>query len=77
MQRVAQMIAASEARQQRELEFRTSVLANDFAAARKIDNANFEQRLNGTRVRILNNQQDIKSLAQRVGYTPNSAPYVP
>jgi hypothetical protein len=30
-----------------------------------------------TRVKMLSNQQDINSLAQRVGYTPAYSPYVP
>jgi uncharacterized protein YkwD len=77
MQRVTQMIAASESRQQKELDFRTSVLASDFATARRIDNANIEQRLRGQNVRVQMNQQDINSLAQRVGYTPSYSPYVP
>ena len=81
MQRVSQMIAASEARQQKELDFRTSVLATDLANGRRIDNINFEQRLRGTNARIMTNQQSINSLAtslaQPVGYTPSSAPYVP
>jgi hypothetical protein len=81
MQRVSQMIAASEARQQKELDFRTSVLAADLANGRRIDNINFEQRLRGTNARIMTNQQTINSLAnslaQPVGYSPVSAPYVP
>jgi anti-sigma factor RsiW len=81
MQRVSEMIAASEARQQKELDFRTSVLAADLANGRRIDNINFEQRLRGTNARIITNQQSINSLAnslaQPVGYSPASAPYVP
>jgi hypothetical protein len=81
MQRVSQMIAASEARQQKELDFRTSVLATDLANGRRIDNANFEQRLRGTNNRVLSNQQTINSvvnsLAQPVGYTPGYSQFVP
>jgi hypothetical protein len=81
MQRVSQLIAASEARQQKELDFRTSVLATDLANARRIDNANFEQRLRGTDSRVISNQRTINSvvnsLAQPVGYTPGYSPFVP
>lgn len=77
MQRVSQMIAASEARQQNELELRTSVLARDWQNRRVVDLNNIEKRLGSTTVRVLNNQQDINSLAQRVGYSPMSSPYVP
>ena len=77
MQRVNQLIAASEARQMKELDFRTSVLARDWANRRTVDLTNIERRLGSTSVRILNNQQDINSLAQRVGYSPAPSPYVP
>ena len=77
MQRVDQMIAASEARQQNELEARTSLMARDWANARKIDLLNIENRLSSNTRRVLNNQQDINSLAQRVGYSPAYSPYVP
>ena len=77
MQRVSQMIAASEARQLRELDFRTSVMTRDWTNRRALDLANIEQRLGSTTVRVLSNQQDINSLAQRVGYSPGPSPYVP
>jgi hypothetical protein len=77
MQRVSQMIAASEARQQNELNLRTSVLAQDWQNRRVLDLTNIEKRLGSTTVRVLNNQQDINSLAQRVGYSPSPSPYVP
>jgi hypothetical protein len=77
MQRVSQMIAASEEQQMKELDFRTSQIVRDFANTRQIDLANIEQRLGVTRVKVLSNQQDINSLAQRVGYTPTYSPYVP
>jgi hypothetical protein len=77
MQRVNQLIAASEARQQHELELRTSVMTRDWANRRTLDLANIEQRLGSTSVRVLSNQQDINSLAQRVGYSPNYSQYVP
>ena len=76
MQRVGQMIAASEARQQRELEFRTAQIVRDFSNRRQIDLANIEQRFGATAVKVLGNQRDINSLAQRVAY-PASSPYVP
>ena len=77
MQRVSQMIAASEARQQNELNLRTAVLAQDWQNRRVLDLTNIEKRLGSTTVRVLSNQQDINSLAQRVGYSPISSPYVP
>ena len=81
MTRVTQLIAASEDRQMKELDFRTSVLANDLANARRIDNANVEQRLRGTTAIVNRNQQTINSmmnsLAQPVGFTPTYSPYVP
>jgi anti-sigma factor RsiW len=77
MQRVSQMIAASEARQLKELDFRTSVMTRDWTNRRALDLANIEQRLGSTTVRVLSNQQDINSLAQRVGYAPGPSPYVP
>jgi hypothetical protein len=77
MQRVSQMIAASEEQQMKELDFRTSQIVRDFSNTRQIDLANIEQRLGVTRVKMLSNQQDINSLAQRVGYTPAYSPYVP
>ena len=77
MQRVSQMIAASEARQQNELNLRTSVLAQDWQNRRMVDLNNIERRLGSTTVRVLNNQQDLNSLAQRVGLSPMSSPYVP
>ena len=76
MQRVNQMVAASEARQQRELDFRTSVLARDWANRRTLDLANIERRLGSTTARVINNQQDINSLAQRVAL-PGYSPYAP
>jgi anti-sigma factor RsiW len=77
MQRVNQLIAASEARQQNELELRTSVMTRDWANRRTLDLANIEQRLGSTSMRVLGNQQDINSIAQRVGYSPNYSQYVP
>jgi len=76
MQRVNQLIAASEGRQQRELEFRTAQIVRDFSNRRQIDLANIEQRFGATTVRVMGNQRDINSLAQRVAY-PASSPYVP
>ena len=76
MQRVGQLIAASEERQQRELEFRTAQIVRDFSNRRTIDLANIEQRFGATTVKVLGNQRDINSLAQRVAY-PVSSPYVP
>jgi hypothetical protein len=77
MQRVSQMITASEAKQQNELNLRTSVLAQDWQNRRMVDLSNIEKRLGSTTVRVLNNQQDLNSLAQRVGFSPMSSPYVP
>jgi len=76
MQRVNQLIAASEGRQQQELEFRTAQMVRDFSNRRQIDLANIEQRFGATTVKVLGNQRDINSLAQRVAY-PASSPYVP
>lgn len=76
IQRVSQMIAASEQRQQQELNFRTSQLVTDFANRRKVDLLNIEQRLGATTSRVMVNQRDINSLAQRVAY-PAPSPYVP
>jgi len=77
LQRVGQMIASSEQRQQQELEFRTSQIVSDVAARRKIDMLNIENRLGSTQLRVSGNQRDINSLAQRVNYNPTSSPYVP
>jgi hypothetical protein len=77
MQRVSQMIAASERRQQQELNFRTSQIVTDIADRRKVDLYNIERRLGATTVRVQSNQQDINSLAQRVGFMPANSPYVP
>lgn len=76
MQRVNQLIAASEQRQQRELEFRTAQIVRDFSNRRQIDLANIEQRFGATTVKVLDNQRYLNSLAQRVAY-PVSSPYVP
>jgi anti-sigma factor RsiW len=76
MQRVSQMIAASEARQQQELEFRTGQIVRDVANRRQIDMINIERRLGTTAMRVIGNQNDINSLAQRVAY-PAASPYVP
>jgi len=76
IRRVNQLIAASEGRQQRELEFRTAQIVRDFSNRRQIDLTNIEQRFGATTVRVLGNQRDINSLAQRVAY-PASSPYVP
>ena len=77
LQRVSQMIASSEKRQQQELDFRTSQIVSDVAARRKIDMLNIENRLGSTQLRVSGNQRDINSLAQRVNYNPTSSPYVP
>jgi hypothetical protein len=73
LRRVSQLIAASEARQQRELAFRTSQVVNDISNARRIDLLQIDQRLNNferaTGRRVETNQQDIRSLAQTVAYT--------
>jgi anti-sigma factor RsiW len=76
LQRVNQLIAASEERQQRELEFRTAQIVRDVSNRRQIDLANIEQRFGATAVKVLDNQRYINSLAQRVAY-PASSPYVP
>jgi anti-sigma factor RsiW len=76
MQRVSQMIAASEARQQQELEFRTGQIVRDVANRRQIDMINIERRLGTTAMRVIGNQNDINSLAQRVAY-PAASPYIP
>jgi anti-sigma factor RsiW len=70
MQRVNQLIAASEARQQRELEFRTAQIVSDFSNRRRIDLANIDKRFGVTTVKMLGNQNDINSLAQRINFTP-------
>jgi len=77
MQRVSQMIAASEQRQQQELNFRTAQIVTDVADRRKVDLYNIERRFGATTSKVLGNQQDINSLAQRVGYMPASSPYAP
>jgi anti-sigma factor RsiW len=76
MQRVSQMVAASEARQRQELEFRTAQIVRDVANRRQIDMVNIERRLGSTAMRVIGNQNDINSLAQRVAY-PAAPPYVP
>lgn len=77
LQRVSQMIASSEKRQQQELDFRTAQIVSDVADRRKIDMLNIENRLGSTQLRVSGNQRDINSLAQRVNYNPTSSPYVP
>ena len=76
MQRVSQMIAASEGRQRQQLEDRTAQLATDFWNRRTTDMVNIEKRLGVTTTKVLGNQQVINSLAQRVLYTP-AQPYEP
>jgi hypothetical protein len=77
MQRVNQLIAASERRQMQELNFRSAQLVLDFSDRRKIDLDNIEKRFGATNVKVLGNQNQINSLAQRVNYTPTYSPYVP
>ena len=76
MQRVSQMIAASEGRQQQQLQSATAQIVTDFWNRRTTDMQNIEKRLGATTNRVLGNQQVLNSLAQRVYYTP-AQPYEP
>jgi len=60
-----------------ELNFRSAQLVLDFSDRRKIDLDNIEKRFGATNVKVLGNQNQINSLAQRVNYTPTYSPYVP
>lgn len=76
MQRVNQLIAASEGRQQQQLESATAQIVTDFWNRRTTDMANIEKRLGVTTTKMRDNQQVINSLAQRVYFTP-AQPYEP
>ena len=76
LKRVNQMIAASEERQQQELEYRTAQIVQDFADRRVDDLTKIEKRFGLTNSKMLGNQQTINSLVQRVGL-PVPSPYVP
>jgi hypothetical protein len=77
IQRVSQMIAASERRQEQELNFRTAQIVTDVANRRTIDMNNIERRLTAQAVSVQSTQQNFKSMAQRVGFMPANSPYVP
>ncbi|HTM01944.1 MAG TPA: zf-HC2 domain-containing protein [Vicinamibacterales bacterium] len=77
LQRVTGLIADSEARQRKELDYRTSVIVTDFQNARQYDNNKFGLQLQQTKGVTQANTQNINTLARQVGWSPNASPYVP
>ena len=77
LQRVNGLIADSEARQRKELDYRTSVIVTDFQNARQYDNNKFGLQLQQTKGVTQANTQNINTLARQVGWSPNASPYVP
>jgi anti-sigma factor RsiW len=77
LQGVKGLIADSEARQRKELDYRTSLIVSDFKNARDYDNSMISRQLQQTNGVTFANTQNINSLARQVGWSPAASPYVP